>query len=546
MNIEEFGRTIKTKYPQYSDKSDFEVGQKMLRKYPQYKNMITVEIPTGGAVNPRIWDVFKELPKATLETKENILLKGPAKFVASTAELMGKGGFAPTQQTYNIPGLEPFKSFQSDFETLANQVIEGKKSLWDVVNPLEIGSITAVPLAGLETAGLGKAMIGDITLTGPKAGEVTAGLIPKAIKKVPEVIEKVKTALTPENVKRVESFVYNIKGQLEHYSPEAAEIVSRLDFSKAKNVDEAAELIRKNLPPELNKLPEVKQSIDNWAKTAKSFSTGRRGERLLEEALDVTKPVLKKKEIISAFEEAGRPGGVTTIGKLKKIEVKPSSEDLSVAESVKGIVKSNRNPVDNLRAVNESITDISENEVTPLLKENPAKINYKSLDKKLGQVNPPTLMKADKTLENTFNLVKQRIMEVVKETATDNFSLWEARKDIDKMMQNEFGEAIFNPEKNSAVKSAYLQMRRVLNEEIATMTPNSGDNFLALMKDLANKYSARQNIAENSYKLLTDSILSQLMKQYPALVNILKALGAVGGFGIGGVAVGVGKKLLGK
>lgn len=39
--IEQFGQTIKAKYPQYNDIPDAELGQKMLVKYPQYKDMVS-------------------------------------------------------------------------------------------------------------------------------------------------------------------------------------------------------------------------------------------------------------------------------------------------------------------------------------------------------------------------------------------------------------------------------------------------------------------------------------------------------------------------
>lgn len=41
MDLQQFGSTIKTKYPQYKDYSDEEIGQKMLQKYPQYQSQIT-------------------------------------------------------------------------------------------------------------------------------------------------------------------------------------------------------------------------------------------------------------------------------------------------------------------------------------------------------------------------------------------------------------------------------------------------------------------------------------------------------------------------
>ena len=50
MTIEQFGQSIKQKYPQYQDLSDAELGQKMLAKYPQYQDMIDPpKIETGRA-----------------------------------------------------------------------------------------------------------------------------------------------------------------------------------------------------------------------------------------------------------------------------------------------------------------------------------------------------------------------------------------------------------------------------------------------------------------------------------------------------------------
>ena len=41
MTIEQFGQTIKAKYPEYSNYSDAEIGQKMLEKYPQYQTQVS-------------------------------------------------------------------------------------------------------------------------------------------------------------------------------------------------------------------------------------------------------------------------------------------------------------------------------------------------------------------------------------------------------------------------------------------------------------------------------------------------------------------------
>lgn len=40
MNIEEFGKKIKSKYPEYNDMSDADIGSRMLNKYPEYKDVV--------------------------------------------------------------------------------------------------------------------------------------------------------------------------------------------------------------------------------------------------------------------------------------------------------------------------------------------------------------------------------------------------------------------------------------------------------------------------------------------------------------------------
>lgn len=49
MNIEEFGRKIKSKYPEYKDMSDADVGTRMLEKYPEYRDVVGTNFQ--GAVN---------------------------------------------------------------------------------------------------------------------------------------------------------------------------------------------------------------------------------------------------------------------------------------------------------------------------------------------------------------------------------------------------------------------------------------------------------------------------------------------------------------
>ncbi len=53
MTLEEFGAKIKTKYPQYADVSDTDLGQKMISKFPEYKEAVVCEIGSGAGQSLR-------------------------------------------------------------------------------------------------------------------------------------------------------------------------------------------------------------------------------------------------------------------------------------------------------------------------------------------------------------------------------------------------------------------------------------------------------------------------------------------------------------
>jgi hypothetical protein len=63
MNLKEFGKKIKEKYPQYNDIDDEELGQKMITKYPQYQDIVVIEEETQPILTPEPKKSF--LSKAT-------------------------------------------------------------------------------------------------------------------------------------------------------------------------------------------------------------------------------------------------------------------------------------------------------------------------------------------------------------------------------------------------------------------------------------------------------------------------------------------------
>lgn len=100
---------------------------------------------SGMAVN-----AFKEAPRALAKT----LVENPIKFglsVAEVPEIVKNRQY--TNRSYNVPGIGPVKSFQSDYGQVEKDVIEGKKGLGSAA-----WSLAQVPLAGLETGGIARGL----------------------------------------------------------------------------------------------------------------------------------------------------------------------------------------------------------------------------------------------------------------------------------------------------------------------------------------------------------------------------------------------------
>lgn len=108
MTIEEFGKTIQAKYPQYSSLPAVEVGQKMLAKYPEYQSAVSG--PTQKAA-----------PKVDAFLSGHPVLKGISDFVGTTG--LGKG---------IAQGI--FLKFTPEGKNLLNLVSQGQIKQEDVEN----------------------------------------------------------------------------------------------------------------------------------------------------------------------------------------------------------------------------------------------------------------------------------------------------------------------------------------------------------------------------------------------------------------------------
>lgn len=364
----------------------------------------------------------RELPGAITK----VLYEQPAKFVLSAGEVPQTFATGKAEQkSYDLPGLKPFKSFQSEAADRAEKIRAGELPVWTALIPF-----VEVPLAGAELLGIAQ--------SGKK--------------------------------------VFN-RG------------ISFLQKRAASKVDDAI--------------------------------------------IDLTQPILKKQTKIQAFEQSGKPGGATISSKKGKIKIQPTAKDRQVAASVVDIVDPKKNPIQNLNKVNKAIEDISETQVTPFLKNNPRTFNIATIESKLNAIEPPDIIKSDVTLKNTYNLVRQRMIETIRKGKKDMFGLWGSRKEFDNIVADQFGDIIYSSEKNTAVKRGVLDMRRAVNEFIGESVGDS--NFSEYMNQLNNMYIARHNIAEKSYKLFETTARQRFFQSHPLLKKVTQTT-AIGGAGaVGGI-----------
>ena len=131
MTIEEFGQSIKKKYPQYGSMNDHALGKRVLGKYPQYRSLISIK-----DVSPGI-------------TEENLKTKG----------LLGKvGSFLGIEKVARRAGFELAKLDPEHRKVLERLDPETKKQL-------ETGGVTA-------KQAVGSAALAGLTIALPFSGKL--------------------------------------------------------------------------------------------------------------------------------------------------------------------------------------------------------------------------------------------------------------------------------------------------------------------------------------------------------------------------------------
>lgn len=268
--------------------------------------------------------------------------------------------------------------------------------------------------------------------------------------------------------------------------------------------------------------------------------------KTISDLVDATAGVADKKSRISSLEmtgtldKNGNPIGGTRQTFLGGVKTVPTASEIERAKAVQGIVKPKASPVVNLTKLNQEISRISEKEIIPALKKagpispiTDKAPGWNKIVQQLTDIEKPDLIKADTTLDKTYDLVRNRMIEQIKRQPATYQGLWDARKVFDTVVKDQFGDAAFDSEKNTAIKRAISDMRRTVNNIIKVGVPQFGDQ----LDKLSNMYDARYNIAEQYQSLVNGG-------GYKAFARLSPKKAAALQWGLGAVGLGVADKVL--
>jgi len=315
-SIEEFGKKLKEKYPQYNAIDDRELGLKMLEKHPEYKDRVFDTDPNTQAqiAGTETKGVFDAVKKGFSNIKEGIQRSGqelqatlqsdapkPIKF-AKTATGLVKGMISPLAEAavatparvlgeaaQNVTGIDVNEAVAQGTQRLvqkgldteqAKKAMEGWSQLKETNPDAAMALSTVLDIADIASnvVGIkGATVAGEVGLKGAmKTAKVAGETAGKAVKATGEAGKYAVGQTFGLNKETVKNIIDNPK----LFTPKEIEKIDRESiFTKAKNALEARMEALSETGKEYNKIREIP------VKTSVSENTIL--EKLAEKGIDV-------------------------------------------------------------------------------------------------------------------------------------------------------------------------------------------------------------------------------------------------------------------
>ena len=250
------------------------------------------------------------------------------------------------------------------------------------------------------------------------------------------------------------------------------------------------------------------QGVKTGYQGARTLFTKTAERKVFNDALET---ILPKKMNPTALEQRIKQGTAQYKGFVTKTaEPVASKYEKEVANTIKGIVNSKNTPDRNVSLLKGEIKNISENQVVPNLKANPQIFNDSQIASVLRKIKPPTLLKSNTILQNTYDTVRNIAINIISKGKHNMEGLWESRKTLDSIAEQ---AKLLDFESRQVASKAVRDIRDGINKFIIDSIPDGQKLYGDLMKQESNMYRAIDMISENApSKIISHPFLKQGLK----------------------------------
>ena len=249
-------------------------------------------------------------------------------------------------------------------------------------------------------------------------------------------------------------------------------------------------------------------------------------EKEFKDSMKVTmEEALTSGEKKSAMSRGTEPGGIIREGLKQKIGKNPTDQDWETAGSSTGIVRSSNTPEKNVQLLQNEVQNVSEKNIKPFLEKNSyylGKEGLLDLESRLMSAPEPTMIYTEQTLAGAKNNVTNFIVKnIAADGVDDTASLWESLKSTDRKFFSQFGSKGFETDRMNAVKSLYLNDRKIVQDFIVENTPAATDEFRYYIEFIHNLKVGQANIVEKNWAIVGTDIIKRVFSKIPLIKKIL-------------------------
>jgi hypothetical protein len=171
----------------------------------------------------------------------------------------------------------------------------------------------------------------------------------------------------------------------------------------------------------------------------------------------------------------------------------PDIKDIKIAKSSSQYIKKWKSVSENVMNLKKWISELWEQTKQEIINNWDSIFNTKTIFSKLDNIEKPVMVKSETSLNNAYDLVKNKVKDLITKSKKKYSSLLEVRKEFDNYISKEFPD-LYTNEKLTPIKSAIMTYRRTLNDFISEWLPK-WNKFKELLKQQSDIYEAIDMLA---------------------------------------------------